>query len=53
MTINDDITEVYFKGTPKAIEEIIEWWKWKSKQEFGKDIIIIDCKPNLYNESKV
>ena len=44
--INQDITEIYFKGTPEAIHKIIEWWK-ASDLKLGEDIQIVDLKPEL------
>lgn len=47
MSFNPDVNEVYFKGTPEAINKIVDWWKNESGQELGKDIQIIDVKPNI------
>ena len=44
--INPDLTEIYFKGTPEAINKIIEWWN-ASDLELGKDIQIVDLKPEI------
>ena len=48
--IPSEITEVYFKGTNKAINKIIQWWKKQPDLCLGEDIQIVDLKPQLKEE---
>ena len=49
--INENLTEIYFKGTPEAINKILVWWK-NSDLKLGKDIQVVDLKPELREPSE-
>jgi len=48
--IPSEITEIYFKGTNAAIDKIVRWWKEESGLELGRDIQIVDLRPQLKEE---